>query len=96
MSTYQRTQNDVTIMEVITKLRAKHQACTMRAVAATLKLSPTYVTTRLQAMKEAGLVDWTTMPGSLHLVERTNDVLAEVTVGDFTSRAKSGSRRTQS
>jgi DNA-binding IclR family transcriptional regulator len=82
------TQNDQKILDIIERLRERHHACTMRSVATTMKLSPTYVTTRLQLMKDAGIVDWTDMPGSLHRV--TVDVLAPVVAADFATGARSG------
>lgn len=93
MTAFAMTQNDVKILDVIDQLRERHHACTMRSVAGVMKLSPTYVTARLQLMKDEGIVAWTDMPGSLRRV--TVDVLAPVLVADFATGGKSGRPKRQ-
>ena len=65
---------DLQIIDQIEAMREQYHACTMRAVANRMQLSPTWVTQRLEAMRADGLVDWTQVPGSLHVVEAAADV----------------------
>lgn len=69
-----RMEVDLDIIDQIERMRAEFHACTMRAVANRMQLSPTWVTQRLEAMRADGLVDWTAVPGSLHVVQAATDV----------------------
>jgi hypothetical protein len=54
------------VLDTIIQLREKYHACTATAVAATLHLNKTYVLRLCENLRRQGLVDWTTMTGSLH------------------------------
>lgn len=62
------TNTDRTILEAIDAVRIKHDACTAKAVASRTKMSVAYVKNRLLLMRDAGLVTWNAMPGSLRRV----------------------------
>jgi hypothetical protein len=66
---------DVAIIEQINALRSVHQACTARAVANQLRMSPDVVRYRLQKMQGDGLVEWTEMPGSLYVIGKPAQLL---------------------
>lgn len=70
---------DIEIMQVIERARDQHDACTGAAVANAMKLSRSYVFTRLSILKAKGLVTWTAMPGSLRVVAAPATNAAEVT-----------------
>lgn len=69
---------DSKILKAIDEIRNRHNACTSRAVASGLRISTAYTKTRLSVLRQAGLVTWTQMPGSLRRVEqpRISDVVA--------------------
>lgn len=72
---------DIEMMQVIKRAREQHDACTGAAVANAMKLSRSYVFTRLSILKAKGLVTWTAMPGSLRVVATPAVDTAELTDG---------------
>lgn len=68
---------DDRIIEAINEIRERNFACTARSVAGHLRLSPNVVRFRCEAMRQAGRVNWTPMPGSLHVIESTEELLAQ-------------------
>ena len=56
---------DHQILNAIDIIRAEHNACTARAIASKLRISPDVVRYRMVALERAGLVTWTKMPGSV-------------------------------
>lgn len=73
----QTDQIDKRVVETIRKIRDRHGACTARAVANELRLSPNVVRYRCEALRQAGEVNWTPMPGSLHVIESVDDQLLD-------------------
>jgi len=76
---------DTKILQAIDEIRARHNACTSGAIATGLRISGAYTKTRLSALRQAGLVTWTQMPGSLRRMEqpRISDVVpSEDSVSD--------------
>lgn len=65
------------IIDQIRAIRARHGACTARSVASELHMSPDVVRYRCNELREQGRVNWTDMPGSLHVVEDIGEQLAE-------------------
>lgn len=59
---------DEQILETIAYIRKINNACTAGAVSNHLRLSKSYVVQRCDVLRAAGLVDWTSMAGSLHRV----------------------------
>ena len=61
------------VLHGIDELRTKYFACTATALAVHLKLNKTYVLTLCDSLRKMGLVDWTTMTGSLHRTTNFRD-----------------------
>jgi len=59
---------DLAIVKAITEIRQKNQACTARAVANQLRMSPDVVRYRCDNLKREDIVTWTPMPGSLRVL----------------------------
>lgn len=60
---------DELLPRVIEELRAEHHACTARAVARELNMSPDVIRYRLVALRDAGVVTWSEeMAGSLRVL----------------------------
>ena len=56
---------DELIVEQIRVIRARHHACTARALALTCGYHHTYISQRLGLLRERGIVTFTDMPGSI-------------------------------
>lgn len=78
MNEQQVEQINQRVLTTIRSIRERHGACTARAVANELRMSPDAIRYRCQALRDAGRVNWTDMPGSLHVVEPIEDQLAEL------------------
>ena len=91
---------DLALLHNIDSIREKHNACTARAVAQAVGVSPDVVRYRLQKMEVDGLVKWTDMAGSLIrlalpalvVVEELNESLDEVLVDSAPPPASSSKR----
>ena len=91
---------DLALLHNIDSIREKHNACTARAVAQAVGVSPDVVRYRLQKMEVDGLVKWTDMAGSLTrlalpalvVVEELNESLDEVLVDSAPPPASSSKR----
>lgn len=59
---------DRQILTSIDNCRRIHDACTAGWIANNLRMSKSYIVQRCALMREAGLITWTTMPGSLKRV----------------------------
>jgi hypothetical protein len=69
------------IIELIPKVRAEHHACTARHLSNALGMHHTHISGRLRLMQAKGIIAFTDMPGSVHLVG-TVEMLADGTVID--------------
>lgn len=68
MATNQRGADQAAkIIRCIREVRAEHHACTAREVARLTKTTSSLMQRQLVNLRNAGLVEWTTMPGSLRL-----------------------------
>lgn len=67
------------IMELIPKVRAEHHACTARHLSNAMGMHHTHISGKLRLMQAKGLIGFTDMPGSVHLIG-TVEMLADGTV----------------
>lgn len=77
MNEQQKSSIHHRIIEKIDAIRDRHEACTAEAVARDLKLPVQNVKLMCGELRQAGLVDWTHMPGSLRTVTPLGEALAE-------------------
>jgi len=59
---------DEKIVRLIPEIRATHHACTARHLAGEMRMHHTHISNRLRLLQAQGVIDFTTMPGSIHLV----------------------------
>ena len=69
----QQTELDWQILETIEKIRAEHHACTGGEVARVLNLNRDAVKYRISRLRDQGIVDYSEVPGSLRLVEASDE-----------------------
>lgn len=69
------------ILELIPQIRAEHHACTARQLSNVLNMHHTHISNKLRLMRATGLIGFTEMPGSLHVMG-TVEMLPDGTVID--------------
>jgi hypothetical protein len=62
---------DEKIVRLIPEIRATHHACTARHLAGEMRMHHTHISNRLRLLQAQGVIDFTTMPGSIHLTGTT-------------------------
>ena len=77
MNQEQKSSQHERILIQIDKIREVHDACTAESVARDLKLPVQNVKLMCGQLRDAGLVYWTTMPGSLRTIRPIADELAD-------------------
>jgi DNA-binding IclR family transcriptional regulator len=55
------------VLQTIREIRKEHHACTARELERRCKMQHAICQRTLLTLREAGFVDWTVLPGSLHL-----------------------------
>ena len=89
MPTQEQTEQiNERVIETIRKIRERNGACTARSVASELRLSPNIVRFRCEALRQDGRVNWTPMPGSLHVVEPIEDQLFDIKLLELAKKNK--------
>ncbi|MCB1902115.1 MAG: helix-turn-helix domain-containing protein [Rhodocyclaceae bacterium] len=63
-------------VKMIERIRAQHQACTLGFLSSQMRIAKSTMQRTVHQLRELGYVDYTDMPGSLHVTDAGRDWIA--------------------